>query len=725
VDVRDVENFQLLLGERVEGEGGRVLKKESGGDDFEAGGGDVDVNRLELFGENSIKNREKVEIKSEAQEVKIRPNVAVNLPEMLKKNDKKEALFPEKISGNSVKNNGETDVKNEVRKENFSPNVATDMATHLPEMLKKNGEEKSDLEVSEEGVKNEIGAANLVPEIGTFGSEKDVSNGKNFEEKDEIMDVNRLELFGENSIKNREKVEIKSEAQEVKTRPNVAVNLPEMLKKNNEKEALFPEKISGNFVKNNGKTKVKSEAYIIKSPPDMITDLPNVLKKEGKKIENRLEQINKNCAPNNRKEEVKREEQKIKIQSNVVANLPKEYEKIDEKGSTSNVIGAIIVEQQKGVIHDDVGNIFTAKIVQTLEKKENETSKTSPIGAESAGNILRKKTVENVVVEAKNVQNISQKEDTLNQKLTENFVRKNEYISLDEVRPHPLPGKMRGEKNLANITEKSDDQPVVLEKDSGKKNENILQKETKLMPVFGEASGEKNLANVVKKLDNQPIVFGEDIGKKTENISPNQVGLRPILKEAPEEKILEKFTKNVAEKVTSKEKIEVKFSEENENILPKETKPMPIFGETSGEKILANIAGKSDSQSIVAAEPIVKIGNEIVERIMLIQAVSNAKQEVIIAFNDSVLPGTQLSLVREGPSIYLNFFATNSQSFNLLAANHGELRDFLLKQLQDVNVVNIEVKEGNMDHATPRDQRQKHPRDPKKDPQSEENPHKS
>ncbi|MDR0590605.1 MAG: hypothetical protein LBG09_02000, partial [Puniceicoccales bacterium] len=351
------------------------------------------------------------------------------------------------------------------------------------------------------------------------------------------------------------------------------------------------------------------------------------------------------------KTEEKSEARVVKTPENIANKLPQVFEKNDKKEGTL-AIGEVEVKQ---TIYSNVVDISTAKMIQILGEKENETPKTNPAETKSADNILRKKTIENIIVGVKNTQNIIQKKDTLNPKLIE---------------------------------------------DSGKKKGNILQNKTELMPPLGEIPGEK---------------------------------------------ILEKFTKNIGEKVAQKKEREVKIdvavteksenksgaleenvSEKTGNILQNKIEQMPIFGEIPGEKILANIAEKSDNKSIVAAESIVKIGSEIVERLMLVQAVSHAKQEVIITFKeDTVLPGTQLSVVREGSSIYLDFFAANLQSFNFLTANHSGLRNFLLERLQDVNIVNIEVKEGNVNHAAPRDQRQKHQRESQKNPQNDENLYKS
>jgi hypothetical protein len=237
-------------------------------------------------------------------------------------------------------------------------------------------------------------------------------------------------------------------------------------------------------------------------------------------------------------------------------------------------------------------------------------------------------------------------------------------------------GEKKSENSTENVPKKvAKEEKVEVKTDEGKKD--LSSDKVEPLPLSRKINGEKNLADIIEKPNSQPAKFGESISKKDEKFSSN------------------------------------------------EAEPQPPIGAAPGEKILAHIAEKSDSQSIVAAEPIVKIGSEIVERIMLVQAVSHAKQEVIIAFKDTTLPGTQLSLTRENSTIHLVFSVKNSQSFDFLAANHVELQAFLLERLPAVNVVNIEVKGENIDHAAPRDQRQKHQRNSQKDPKNDENPEKS
>ncbi|MDR2372438.1 MAG: hypothetical protein LBD60_04820 [Puniceicoccales bacterium] len=109
----------------------------------------------------------------------------------------------------------------------------------------------------------------------------------------------------------------------------------------------------------------------------------------------------------------------------------------------------------------------------------------------------------------------------------------------------------------------------------------------------------------------------------------------------------------------------------------------------SGEKILGTLGQISDTKIIVSAEAISKIGNEIIERLRIIQSVNTAKQEVVITFKENVLSGTQVSLVREKSELSLVFTTVDAQSMEFLAAGYDGLRNFLLEQLKDITTVHI------------------------------------
>ncbi|MDR2200604.1 MAG: type III secretion HpaP family protein [Puniceicoccales bacterium] len=142
-----------------------------------------------------------------------------------------------------------------------------------------------------------------------------------------------------------------------------------------------------------------------------------------------------------------------------------------------------------------------------------------------------------------------------------------------------------------------------------------------------------------------------------------------------------------------------------------------------GDKILNTLTQLSDvteTKITNAAESITKIGHEIIERLMIAQAVDAAKQEMIIVFRDNILPGTHLSLVREGSSLSLSFTATNLQSLDFLIANHGELRDFLLGQMKDLSSVNIRVEQERKYDAANDQQKRQQQDGEEKDPENQD-----
>jgi hypothetical protein len=148
--------------------------------------------------------------------------------------------------------------------------------------------------------------------------------------------------------------------------------------------------------------------------------------------------------------------------------------------------------------------------------------------------------------------------------------------------------------------------------------------------------------------------------------------------------------------VEKKEKVAERAAEPEKAVESEknELKTPSVEGEVSanipsGEKILDALGQLSDTKITVPAETISKIGNEIIERLMIVQSVNAAKQEVIVAFKEHVLPGTQVSLVREKSELSLVFTTTNVQSMEFLATGQDGLRNFLLEQLKDITAVHI------------------------------------
>jgi hypothetical protein len=136
------------------------------------------------------------------------------------------------------------------------------------------------------------------------------------------------------------------------------------------------------------------------------------------------------------------------------------------------------------------------------------------------------------------------------------------------------------------------------------------------------------------------------------------------------------------------EKKKTAESEKGEAEIPVVAKEISV-NIVSGEKVLTGLDQISDTKIVVSAEAISKVGNEVIERLVVVQSVNGAKQEVVMAFKDNVLPGTQLSLLREGSVLSLAFTTVNTQSLEFLTAGQDGLRNFLLEQLKDITAVHI------------------------------------
>ncbi|MDR0740687.1 MAG: hypothetical protein LBF34_03185 [Puniceicoccales bacterium] len=188
----------------------------------------------------------------------------------------------------------------------------------------------------------------------------------------------------------------------------------------------------------------------------------------------------------------------------------------------------------------------------------------------------------------------------------------------------------------------------------------------------------------------------------TENLVVTENFVRGVVKAEAKEVVVaaEKneaaIEKTVAFPKEKKEIIAEQKAEQEEAIGSEkgEVKTSAVGGEIpanipSGEKILGTLGQISDTKIIVSAEAISKIGNEIIERLRIMQSVNTAKQEVVITFKENVLSGTQVSLVRKKSELSLVFTTVDAQSMEFLAAGYDGLRNFLLEQLKDITTVHI------------------------------------
>jgi hypothetical protein len=151
------------------------------------------------------------------------------------------------------------------------------------------------------------------------------------------------------------------------------------------------------------------------------------------------------------------------------------------------------------------------------------------------------------------------------------------------------------------------------------------------------------------------------------------------------------------------------FAEKKETAATEKTetvKDAPIIAPFD-EKILNTPEQISDPQIIASAEIISKIGNEIIERLMIAQSVNAAKQEVVIVFKENVLPGTQVSLFRDGSELSLTFKTVNTQSLELLTAGQDNLQNFLVDQLKDIKAVHIKLEGRESDDLNEKNQQRR------------------
>jgi hypothetical protein len=142
------------------------------------------------------------------------------------------------------------------------------------------------------------------------------------------------------------------------------------------------------------------------------------------------------------------------------------------------------------------------------------------------------------------------------------------------------------------------------------------------------------------------------------------------------------------------EKAETTKPEETKAEISAIVREMPAVKEmsvnvSSGEKALDVLGQVSDTKISAPAETISKVGNEIIERLMVVQSVNAAKQEVVIVFKENILPETQVSIVREKSELSLVFTTVNVQSLEFLTAGQDGLRNFLLDQLKDITTIHI------------------------------------
>jgi hypothetical protein len=121
--------------------------------------------------------------------------------------------------------------------------------------------------------------------------------------------------------------------------------------------------------------------------------------------------------------------------------------------------------------------------------------------------------------------------------------------------------------------------------------------------------------------------------------------------------------------------------------------PVGYVAVSPGEQVLGQVGRVSDpvpASQISARQTIVEIGNVVAQRILVHEA-SGAKAEVLVQLRETVLPGTEIALLREGTSLRVDFFSRVGESAVFLSQHHGALREYLTQRLESIKDVKVNV----------------------------------
>jgi type III secretion system needle length determinant len=116
----------------------------------------------------------------------------------------------------------------------------------------------------------------------------------------------------------------------------------------------------------------------------------------------------------------------------------------------------------------------------------------------------------------------------------------------------------------------------------------------------------------------------------------------------------------------------------------------------SGNAILDTIQMRHiDPLSVEAAGIIKNLGVQVAEKIIATYEALNAKQEVRMTLQDSVLKSTEVVISKNGGQLNVTFLTGSEESANILNYRSGDLRTQLMERLADVNNVEVEVEHQN------------------------------
>lgn len=129
-------------------------------------------------------------------------------------------------------------------------------------------------------------------------------------------------------------------------------------------------------------------------------------------------------------------------------------------------------------------------------------------------------------------------------------------------------------------------------------------------------------------------------------------------------------------------------NEEPSSGLPTPWSPLGAFGFTPAYSIAPR----------EGAESLESIGGEIVDRLLVSDPSFSEKQEVRMQLKESVLPGTEVRLTREGGEVRVTFVTTAQESASLLAGHRQNLQ-VLLEQKFPGERIFVEIREEESEHG--------------------------
>jgi type III secretion system needle length determinant len=131
------------------------------------------------------------------------------------------------------------------------------------------------------------------------------------------------------------------------------------------------------------------------------------------------------------------------------------------------------------------------------------------------------------------------------------------------------------------------------------------------------------------------------------------------------------------------------------------------------EAILQSLQTRSCSDSPAMADgvpsspSISKVAQEIADRILVSDISRGGGEEVRISLKDSVMPGTEIRIVKEGESIRVEILTTSNESHRLLSDHRGALQEALKERVSDSVSVEVKFHESEEEHRDGRSRQQR------------------